>query len=371
MQIASDQKIYMSIQTAYPTPWLDAIDNPNIYGNGCNYHAQAVSMINLPGVTFPVFNDHIFVPDSIMHVAGYATAQAVSCVGSCSGRASATAFYGHPPYTYHWQPGNLNTSVINNLCPGTYYVTVTDSVGQSFRDSVQITLADTPQISIFGDTSGIVCSTYAFLSVNVTDWNVNYTYAWDSGQTWSNIYPTNPGTYTCTVTDPNGCKSVSSPIVLSFHPAPQASTAIIGDTLELISSESLSYQWYYDNTPITGAINYFYDSLQAGVYSVIATDTNGCNFSWYFGSWPTGISAISQGKITISPNPSFQSGWQLTVDNSLVGAPIEIYDSKGSLIFETKIESINSLLPLDVSRGVYFLHISSLEGQLVRKLIRL
>ena len=120
MQIASDQKIYLSVGLAYASPWLDAIDNPNVYGSGCIYHPHVAPAYGLPNGSLPVFNDHIFVPDTIMHVTGYTTQRAVSCVGSCQGKASVTAFYGHPPYTYHWQPGNLSTPVVDNLCAGTY-----------------------------------------------------------------------------------------------------------------------------------------------------------------------------------------------------------------------------------------------------------
>jgi hypothetical protein len=372
MQIAADQKIYVAIGTSYPTPWLDAIDNPNVYGNACNYHSQAVPFYNLPGGFLPVFNDHIFVPDSIMHVAGYVTKQAVSCVGSCSGRASVTAFYGHPPYTYHWQPGNLSTRVIDNLCSGTYYVTVTDSIGQSFSESIQIPLVDTPHITISGDTSGLICGRqYAAFHLHVPeDWYVDYTYAWNSGQMWSDIYPASGGTYSCTVTDPNGCKAVSTPIVLSFHTPPSATANVVGDTLQALTNDSVSYQWYFNGTIINGATNYFCDSTQPGVYTVNITDTNGCSTSLRFGPY-LDIAPVLKETFSIYPNPNFLPEWRLSVDESLIGAPVEIYDSKGSLIFKTKIESATSLVQLDVSKGVYFLYLYSPDGLRVRRLIRL
>src|SRR5690349_17297195 len=49
----------------------------------------------------------------------------VTCFGFCNGTATAVGTGGWAPYTYQWSNGQT-TSTINNLCPGTYFVTVTD-----------------------------------------------------------------------------------------------------------------------------------------------------------------------------------------------------------------------------------------------------
>ena len=359
MQIASDQKIYLSLGLAYASPWLDAIDNPNVYGSGCNYHPHAAPAYGLPNGSLPVFNDHIFVPDSIMHVAGYTTQQAVSCVGSCQGQASVTAFYGRPPYSYHWQPGNLTTPFIDNLCAGTYCVTVTDSIGQTFIGNVQIDLLDTPQISISGDTSGIICGSYAYLNVRPADWYSYYNYAWDSGETWSSIYPTNSGTYTCTVTDFNGCKAVSPPIVLSFHTPPSATSEVVGDTLKALTSDSVSFQWYFNDTIINGATNYFCDSTQPGVYAVDISDTNGCITSLHFGPY-TAVASVAKETINIYPNPF--SNQLIFSHAGNEQTKISLYNFLGQQVLQQTFTNSIAINTEQLASGIYFYELRNDKG---------
>lgn len=359
MQIASDQKIYLSLGLAYASPWLDAIDNPNVYGSGCNYHQHAAPAYGLLNGSLPVFNDHIFVPDSIMHVAGYTTQRAASCVGSCKGQASVTAFYGHPPYTYHWQPGNLTTPFIDNLCAGTYYVTVTDSIGQSFIDHVQIASLDTPQISISGDTSGFICGSQAYLRVQPAVLYSYYNYAWNSGETSSYIYPTYSGTYTCTATDFNGCKAVSRPIVLSFHTPPSATAAVAGDTLKALTGDSVSFQWYFNGTIINGATNYFCDSTQPGVYTVDIIDTNGCITSLHFGPY-TAMASVAKETINIYPNPFCnQLIFKLTGNEQ---AKISLYNFLGQQVMQQTFTNSTIINTEQLVYGIYFYELRNNKG---------
>lgn len=362
MQIASDQKIYLSLGLAYASPWMDAIDNPNVYGSGCNYHQHAVSMTGLPNGTLPVFNDHIFVPDTIMHVAGYTTQRAVSCVGSCQGQASVTAFYGHPPYSYHWQPGNLTTQFIDNLCAGTYSVTVTDSIGQNFTTSVQIASLDTPQISITGDTSGIVCGSVGHLYVQPANWYApyGYSYVWNTGATWNNITAINPGPYTCTATDYNGCRSVSRSIIFSFHSLPPATAVVVGDTLEAITSDStVTYQWYFNGAIINGATNYFCDSTQPGVYSVAIIDTNGCSTTLRFGPY-YGISSPAQETIKIYPNPfSTQLTFQISTNQQTT---ISVYNFLGQQVIQQTFTGSTAINTEQLANGIYFYELRNGKG---------
>ena len=50
-----------------------------------------------------------------------------NCIGSCDGTAKVTMLLGTPPFTYSWSNGQT-TQVAENLCEGTYTVTVTDAL---------------------------------------------------------------------------------------------------------------------------------------------------------------------------------------------------------------------------------------------------
>lgn len=59
------------------------------------------------------------------------------CGFTCGGMAAAYSS-GQAPFTYLWQPGGQTTQQITNLCPGSYTVIVTDSLGCVSVDSVTI-----------------------------------------------------------------------------------------------------------------------------------------------------------------------------------------------------------------------------------------
>lgn len=59
------------------------------------------------------------------------------CYNECNGSATATPISGTSPYTYSWTPSG-NTSTINNLCAGSYDVSITDSNGCTTNGSVTI-----------------------------------------------------------------------------------------------------------------------------------------------------------------------------------------------------------------------------------------
>jgi hypothetical protein len=60
------------------------------------------------------------------------------CFGECDGTSSVNITSGTSPYTYLWNT-NSTLSSINNLCPGNYSVTVTDSNGCVYNGNVTIT----------------------------------------------------------------------------------------------------------------------------------------------------------------------------------------------------------------------------------------
>ncbi len=65
--------------------------------------------------------------------------------GATTGSVTATASGGQGPYTYTWQPGNLNGATQNNLTAGTYTCTVTDASGcGAGADTVTVTTGNFP-----------------------------------------------------------------------------------------------------------------------------------------------------------------------------------------------------------------------------------
>ena len=114
---------------------------------------------------------------------------------------------------YNWSNGSTD-SVIVNRNAGTYYVTVSNSLGCSSTGSV--TLDNPAQMSLdmylsdvttYGANNGVI-------SVLVNNGTPYYTWAWESSN-YSGNYADNlePGEYFVTVTDGNSCTAVGSAII--------------------------------------------------------------------------------------------------------------------------------------------------------------
>ena len=69
------------------------------------------------------------------------------CGLPCSGSIDVTTTSGLAPYTYLWSDGNIGEDR-NNLCPGTYTVTVTDAAGSVASSTVTILAAPAPPCNV-------------------------------------------------------------------------------------------------------------------------------------------------------------------------------------------------------------------------------
>jgi gliding motility-associated-like protein len=102
-------------------------------------------------------------------------------------------------------------------------------------------------------------------------------YLWSTGSTNTQITVNSSGTFTVTVTAPNGCVGTSDPVEVIVNPAAIADITIIGDlelcnneTVTLEANSSASYQW--NNGEATQSI--VVDA--PGSYEVTVIDVNGC-----------------------------------------------------------------------------------------------
>ena len=132
-----------------------------------------------------------------------------TCFGSCDGVATATGTNGTPPYIFYWS-NSMTGATISNLCPGTYYVTMTDGAGCIDYDTV--TISQPPPLQINQTITNPSCSTCTdgFVSLTVTGGSGNYSYVWCTGATTSF---TNIGVGCCgfAVTDNStGCVQMDS-----------------------------------------------------------------------------------------------------------------------------------------------------------------
>jgi hypothetical protein len=139
----------------------------------------------------------------------------VSCFGSHNGSAAANPSGGTPSYSYSWSNG-ATTNAISGLGAGAYSVTVTDANGCSAGGGVNVT-----QPPLLTSTAA---PTTNYNGYNVRCHGGNdgaaeaypvggvppYSYLWSNGQTTKVATGLSATTYTCVITDANGCTTSSS-----------------------------------------------------------------------------------------------------------------------------------------------------------------
>ncbi|CAN5463662.1 hypothetical protein BH11BAC2_BH11BAC2_19470 [soil metagenome] len=204
-----------------------------------------------------------------------------SCLGSCNGSANVVANEGTAPYTYLWSNG-ATSDAIDNLCAGTYTVTVTDKNGCVANTSVTISQ---PSVLVASSCKSNVsckggCNGSALASAN--GGTSPYSYLWSNNAISASINALCAGWYSVTITDANGCTSSSS--VEVKQPANDLSAVVIvvsNSTGANIANGSLSvtasggtspYSYLWSN----GQTSNIATNLLAGTYTVTVTDANGC-----------------------------------------------------------------------------------------------
>ena len=219
----------------------------------------------------------------------------ISCSQNTSGaQIGAAAVSGN---TYSWSPTtglnnpNIANPSANPSATTTYTLTVTNSGGCTATDQVVVSVNTTPptvSISANGATTlcpGSTIQLSALASPGCTfQWKKNGL-AQSSGNTASFV-AFQPGTYTVTVTNPNGCSSTSNSIVISLL---QASIQALGPTticqgstlvLQATTGIGYTYQWVKNGNPsLTFGSNATYNAISSGTYSVNILTPSGCLLS--------------------------------------------------------------------------------------------
>jgi len=140
----------------------------------------------------------------------------ISCHGGMNGSASVSPSGGKAPYTYSWSTTPpQTTAVATGLSEGTYTVAVNDSAGCVANSLVTLTAPVALDTKSTGTNPSCAVCPDGKATANVTGGTPAYTYSWDNGQTSATATGLIAGTYTCIITDANGCQS-STDVTLTF-----------------------------------------------------------------------------------------------------------------------------------------------------------
>ncbi|WP_158643887.1 right-handed parallel beta-helix repeat-containing protein [Pseudobacter ginsenosidimutans] len=210
----------------------------------------------------------------------------VKCFGNSEGSASLTVSGGQAPYQYSWSNGST-ASAISNLPAGVYDCTIKDANGCSIVKSVTIT-QPAAALNLNITKTDIVCNgqNTGIANAVISGGALPYTYEWNNNATTSSLTGLAAGTYTCTVTDGNGCivsKSISivEPAALSVANV-VANVSCLGANngkIELTPAGGTgSYSYSWNNGETSSSLN----NLAPGTYSCIIKDAANCQASASF-----------------------------------------------------------------------------------------
>jgi len=195
------------------------------------------------------------------------------------------------------------------------------------------------------------------------------TYQWNTGDTTACIYAHDSGQYVVIVSQAGNCTVTSNTINITDNPPADDSITVHGDTL--MAFGDVSYQWLYNNSPISGATSDTYIASANGNYSLQVTNSAGCSAEASKQVALTGIAEEQiENSILVFPNPT-TNGWQLDVNPALLGSTVEVFDVTGRLVFKSILENQQLFVSFTAARGVYQLRINLQGYSFVRKLIKL
>lgn len=258
-----------------------------------------------------VWTDELTAPVALTAVAQ--ASKTISCYGKCDATGRVTATGGVAPYRVSWALGRndvLNapgdSSVIQNLCPGAYAVTVTDknNVTQTFtvnianRDSIQVEISDDVQPTSFSNCDGelLAVATGTVGAVSYT-WSSNIGHRGES-QRAENLCAGEEVSFI--IVDANGCRTVvvgvvpnpsdgcleARPVITPEEQDGRNDVFIIGCIEEYQNTVEIFNRWgqlVFETTNYNNTSNNWDglakngDSLPEGVYFYVITftDANG------------------------------------------------------------------------------------------------
>ncbi len=211
----------------------------------------------------------------------------VSCNGGSNGAVTVTASGGTGALSYSWSPSGGTAATATGLVAGTYTCTITDANTCSRTQTANVTQPSTSVSVSLSTQTNVTCLGAATgqAIVTATGGTGTLSYSWSPASgTTSTANALTAGTYTCTVTDANGCSAQQT--VNITQPATGITTSISSLTnvscnggsngTATISASggtgTLSYSWAPSGGTAATA-----SGLAAGTYSCTVSDASTCS----------------------------------------------------------------------------------------------
>jgi len=262
---------------------------------------------------------------------------------------------------YFWSNGSTFQTLTTNAV-GNYAVVVSNLHGCKSMPSDTIKVLPAPDKPVI--TTNVTAPFCEGTSITLNA-PVGYTYLWSNGTATQSISTNSTGNYAVIVGNSFGCKSAASD-TFKIYPLP-AKPVITKSGIKLSTSSTGTFQWYKENSLITGATGQTYTITESGNYSVKVTNQGGCSsISDKINAIKTSIENISDIEgLNIYPNPSSGSFILEFKPNALNKRyTIKIYNVLNQLIYFKELKQTNTQIKenIDIGQnapGNYYLHLIS------------
>ncbi len=402
--IVSNQTVFCANGTINLTAQVSGGSGSYNYSwTGPNGYSSTGTSVNIPNVT-PLnggtyqlivtdssgcqASDSVFIEVSSEIIVSVTPSISSICYGSQI-NLNANVSGGSGTYSYSWSGPNGFTSTINPINisnvttanTGTYTVTVTDSNGCFSTDTANVSVGSQLNLSVQPSSVVLCPGSNLNLTADVSGGSGRYTYNWTGPNgftsnlqtlTINNVSSLNSGTYNISVTDSSGCMingssivTVNSDLVASI--VPNLVDVCVGGTIDLSAQVSggsgiYTYLWsgpseFYSTESSISIPNV--NSVNAGIYQVIVTDSNGCS--------DTATSTVSIASlVNVSLNPSsvtLSTGDTLSIISTVIGgtAPYT-YSWVGPNGFSSNDPNVNIANTTVFDTGTYILTVTDSNG---------
>jgi len=219
-------------------------------------------------------------------------------------------------------------------------------------------------------------------TVNPTQGQAPYSYAWDTGSTTNTATDLAPGIYMVTIADANDCSFVVEVEITECPIDFNLSTVVTGVTMAGDADGSISvtpsagvgpYTYSWDNGMNTSNIT----NLTEGDYTVTVMDSNGCSdvitVSLGIGVSSEDLQMLRD--IVVAPNPTSGTTFLNLSFNTPVELQVEVVNVVGQTVFAAKASNtVQQSYEVDLtnhSSGMYFIRLSMNNETHIEKLIRM
>lgn len=343
LQLGSDDRIYIAL---VDSSFISVINYPDSAGLSCNFQLNGVaiggkrSLYGLPNFVTSFF---------------YKPQLDFSYQQSCSSNTISFSPATGPTGGLKWYFKNLFTNQTDSSTAISLAHTFTDTGWYEVKlcgstDTVSKNIYIAPKPDIGKDT--ILCSSPAFLlsaSLGLRCWQ------WSTGSDSATASVNQTGVYYLSAYNSNTCL-VSDTISIVF--ADTALPVITEQRDTLSTGLYASYQWFFNDTPITNSNSKQIIIPANGLYKVTITDSLGCiRTSPLFNATGVGVKTVTDGyKIRIYPNPVKDILYIEVAE----GGSITVHDLAGKTVLNTVLKKgKNTLDTSKLSQGSYLLSYQS------------